>query len=284
MKNLKMSSLDKIDIVIIQKKISNDSVINLQEFLILIKKIKVVRQTIVVLHELSFLNYFCIEKNLINRKLSIKTNSRIINEIKKLCIEKNIFLVFPFYERTTKNYYNTAIVISPIGKIIGKYHKKYLPNELCYHEKYYFSESSKPSFVIDIGICKIGIMICWDQWHSEPYSQLNKLGADLILCPTAIGKTYIDKKLISLPNEKLKWKMVIQANSLMNNIPVVVVNRIGNESKKNRHIDFWGSSFITNADGDIITEALDKAKVIKSTIDLSYRRQAIQKWLFNKSP
>jgi len=284
MKNLKVSSLDKIDIVIIQKKISNDSVINLQEFLILIKKIKVVRQTIVVLHELSFLNYFCIEKNLINRKLSIKTNSRIINEIKKLCIEKNIFLVFPFYERTTKNYYNTAIVISPIGKIIGKYHKKYLPNELCYHEKYYFSESSKPSFVIDIGICKIGIMICWDQWHSEPYSQLNKLGADLILCPTAIGKTYIDKKLISLPNEKLKWKMVIQANSLMNNIPVVVVNRIGNESKKNRHIDFWGSSFITNADGDIITEALDKAKVIKSTIDLSYRRQAIQKWLFNKSP
>ncbi len=284
MKNLKVSSLDKIDIVIIQKKISNDSVINLQEFLILIKKIKVVRQTIVVLHELSFLNYFCIEKNLINRKLSIKTNSRIINEIKKLCIEKNIFLVFPFYERTTKNYYNTAIVISPIGKIIGKYHKKYLPNELCYHEKYYFSESSKPSFVIDIGICKIGIMICWDQWHSEPYSQLNKLGADLILCPTAIGKTYIDKKLISLPNEKLKWKMVIQANSLMNNIPVVVVNRIGNESKKNRHINFWGSSFITNADGDIITEALDKARVIKSTIDLSYRRQAIQKWLFKKSP
>ena len=282
MKNLKMSSLDKIDIVVIQKKISNDSVINLREFLILIKKIKVVRQTIVVLHELSFLNYFCIEKNLINRKLSIKTNSRIINEMKKLCIEKNIFLVFPFYERTTKNYYNTAIVISPVGKIIGKYHKKYLPNELCYHEKYYFSESSKPSFVIDIGICKIGIMICWDQWHSEPYSQLNKLGADLILCPTAIGKTYIDKKLISLPDEKLKWKMVIQANSLMNNIPVVVANRVGSEGKKNRHINFWGSSFITNADGDIIAEALDKAKVIKCTIDLSYRRKAIQKWLFKK--
>ncbi|MFL2559614.1 MAG: nitrilase-related carbon-nitrogen hydrolase [Gammaproteobacteria bacterium] len=284
MKNSKTSSLNKIDIVIIQKKINNDSIINLQEFSILIKKIKVVRQTIVVLHELSFLNYFCIEKDLNNKKLSIKINSPIINEMKKLCIEKNIFLVFPFYERTVKNYYNTAIVISPVGKIIGKYHKKYLPNEPCYHEKYYFSESSKPNFVIDIGVCKIGIMICWDQWHSEPYSQLNKLGADLILCPTSIGKTYINKKLISLPNEKLKWKMVIQANSLMNNIPVVVANRIGSESKKNRRINFWGSSFVTNADGDIITEALDKAKVIKSTIDLNYRRRAIQKWLFKKSP
>ena len=284
MKNSKTSSLNKIDIVIIQKKINNDSIINLQEFSILIKKIKVVRQTIVVLHELSFLNYFCIEKDLNNKKLSIKINSPIINEMKKLCIEKNIFLVFPFYERTIKNYYNTAIVISPVGKIIGKYHKKYLPNEPCYHEKYYFSESSKPNFVIDIGVCKIGIMICWDQWHSEPYSQLNKLGADLILCPTSIGKTYINKKLISLPNEKLKWKMVIQANSLMNNIPVVVANRIGSESKKNRRINFWGSSFVTNADGDIITEALDKAKVIKSTIDLNYRRRAIQKWLFKKSP
>ncbi|MBC8299297.1 MAG: hypothetical protein H8E55_26380 [Pelagibacterales bacterium] len=284
MKNSKTSSLNKIDIVIIQKKINNDSIINLQEFSILIKKIKVVRQTIVVLHELSFLNYFCIEKDLNNKKLSIKINSPIINEMKKLCIEKNIFLVFPFYERTVKNYYNTAIVISPVGKIIGKYHKKYLPNEPCYHEKYYFSESSKPNFVIDIGVCKIGIMICWDQWHSEPYSQLNKLGADLILCPTSIGKTYINKKLISLPNEKLKWKMVIQANSLMNNIPVVVANRIGSESKKNRRINFWGSSFVTNADGDIITEALDKAKVIKSTIDLNYRRRATQKWLFKKSP
>ena len=284
MKNSKTSSLNKIDIVIIQKKINNDSIINLQEFSILIKKIKVVRQTIVVLHELSFLNYFCIEKDLNNKKLSIKINSPIINEMKKLCIEKNIFLVFPFYERTIKNYYNTAIVISPVGKIIGKYHKKYLPNEPCYHEKYYFSESSKPNFVIDIGVCKIGIMICWDQWHSEPYSQLNKLGADLILCPTSIGKTYINKKLISLPNEKLKWKMVIQANSLMNNIPVVVANRIGSESKKNRRINFWGSSFVTNADGDIITEALDKAKVIKSTIDLNYRRRATQKWLFKKSP
>ena len=200
------------------------------------------------------------------------------------CKNHKQFLVFPFYERTVKNYYNTAIVISPVGKIIGKYHKKYLPNEPCYHEKYYFSESSKPNFVIDIGVCKIGIMICWDQWHSEPYSQLNKLGADLILCPTSIGKTYINKKLISLPNEKLKWKMVIQANSLMNNIPVVVANRIGSESKKNRRINFWGSSFVTNADGDIITEALDKAKVIKSTIDLNYRRRAIQKWLFKKSP
>ena len=284
MKNSKTSSLNKIDIVIIQKKTNNDSIINLQEFSILIKKIKVVRQTIVVLHELSFLNYFCIEKDLNNKKLSIKINSPIINEMKKLCIEKNIFLVFPFYERTVKNYYNTAIVISPVGKIIGKYHKKYLPDEPCYHEKYYFSESSKPNFVIDIGVCKIGIMICWDQWHSEPYSQLNKLGADLILCPTSIGKTYINKKLISLPNEKLKWKMVIQANSLMNNIPVVVANRIGSESKKNRRINFWGSSFVTNADGDIITEALDKAKVIKSTIDLNYRRRAIQKWLFKKSP
>ena len=284
MKNSKTSSLNKIDIVIIQKKINNDSIINLQEFSILIKKIKVVRQTIVVLHELSFLNYFCIEEDLNNKKLSIKINSPIINEMKKLCIEKNIFLVFPFYERTIKNYYNTAIVISPVGKIIGKYHKKYLPNEPCYHEKYYFSESSKPNFVIDIGVCKIGIMICWDQWHSEPYSQLNKLGADLILCPTSIGKTYINKKLISLPNEKLKWKMVIQANSLMNNIPVVVANRIGSESKKNRRINFWGSSFVTNANGDIITEALDKTKVIKSTIDLNYRRRAIQKWLFKKSP
>ena len=51
MEKLKMSSLNKIDIVIIQKKISHNSDVNLQEFSILIKRIKVSRQNIVVLHE-----------------------------------------------------------------------------------------------------------------------------------------------------------------------------------------------------------------------------------------
>jgi len=58
MEKLKMSSLNKIDIVIIQKKISHNSDVNLQEFSILIKRIKVYRKTIVFLHKLYFLNYF----------------------------------------------------------------------------------------------------------------------------------------------------------------------------------------------------------------------------------
>ena len=64
--------------------------------------------------------------------------------------------------------------------------------------------------------------------------------ADLIVFPTSIGTAYQKNKIISLKNEKKMWRMVMQANSLMYNIPIVVVNRIGVESSINRKIRFWG--------------------------------------------
>ena len=49
----------------------------------------------------------------------------------------------------------------------------------------------------------------------------------MIICPTAIGTCVSKLKKIQIANEKSKWENVIEANSLMNNIPVVVANRIG---------------------------------------------------------
>ena len=47
----------------------------------------------------------------------------------------------------------------------------------------------------------------------------------------------------------------MQANSLMYNIPIVAVNRIGVESSTSRKIRFWGSSFVTNHSGQIIQDS-----------------------------
>ena len=99
-------------------------------------------------------------------------------------------------------------------------------------------------------------MLCWDQWYSDSYAKLRKLGAEIILCPSSIGNTYVNNNKITLPDEKKMWFNVIQSNSLMNNIPVVIANRIGKEMNGKRLISFWGSSFITNADGAIIVKSL----------------------------
>ena len=76
------------------------------------------------------------------------------------------------------------------------------------------------------------------------------------------------------------WKTVIQANSLMNNIPIVVINRIGVEKDSTRKIHFWGNSFITNADGYIVKEAKGSSEVLRHTFDIIDRQKSIKKWNF----
>jgi N-carbamoylputrescine amidase len=162
-----------------------------------------------------------------------------------------------------KKYFNTALIINPKGNIIKKYHKKNIPSEICYEESYYFDKSNNGYQFFSVGVFKIGILICWDQWHSNAYLELKKKDVNLIICPTAIGTCVHKSKKIQITNEKKKWINVIEANSLMNNIPVVVANRIGTEQQKDSSIKFWGSSFITDAHGTSLKRCKLKQDIIK---------------------
>ena len=271
----------KIDIVILEYSVSDDINKNLTDLMKNISDIKVAKNTtIVVSHELSYLKYFPITKNIGNKKNAINMSSKIIKNILDLCLKKNIFFLFSFFEKNKDKFYNTSVLISSNGVILGKYRKKNVPDEICYEEKYYFNKSKNRHPVINIGECKIGLMTCWDQWHSESYQQMNKLGADIILCPTSIGHAYHKGKRISLSKEKEKWISVIASNSLMINTPIVIANRSGNEKDKDSMINFWGSSFVTNADGDIIFMSKNKKSTNHITIDLIQKNISKKSWSF----
>ena len=271
----------KIDIVILQYSVSNNINKNLIDMMKNINDIEVTESTtIVVSHELSYLKYFPITKNSDKKNNAINMSSKIIKDISNLCLKKNIFFLFSFFEKSKDKFYNSSVLISPNGAILGKYRKRNIPNEICYEEKYYFNKSKNRHPVINIGECKIGLMTCWDQWHSESYQQMNKLGADIILCPTSIGSAYQKGKSISLSKEKEKWVNVITANSLMINTPIVLANRSGNEQDKDSMINFWGSSFVTNADGDIIFMNKIKESTDHIIINLVQKNISKKLWSF----
>ena len=270
-----------IDIVIVQMKIGLDHQKNLQHLIKKLNTVKTKRATVVVLHELSYLNYFPITKTR-SSHLAISVNSQIIDKFKTVCKSKGFYLLLPFYEKSQLKYYNTVIMISPNGSIIGKYRKINLPNEHCYREKFHFDQSETGVKIFKINGYNIGAMICWDQWHSRNYNKLSEKNVDLILCPTSIGYASHNDYAFTLENEKKKWINVITSNSLMINTPIVIANRIGVEKENKTKIRFWGSSFITNADGDIV-HALKNTEIVSSfTLNLDERKQAIKRWNFAK--
>jgi N-carbamoylputrescine amidase len=236
---------------------------NISKIELLLKKNNVKENTLVVCPELSLQRYVCITKSKKNISNAISLDSNEIFLIKNIAIKYKVFLCITIFEKLKKKYFNTALIVDPKGNIIKKYHKKNIPSEICYEESYYFDKSNNEYQYFSIGAFKIGILICWDQWYSSAYLELKKKDVNLIICPTAIGTCFHKNKKIQITNEKKKWISVIEANSLMNNIPVVVANRIGTEQQKDSSIKFWGSSFITDAHGTSLKRCKLKQDIIK---------------------
>ena len=258
-----LSKHEYINLILLQYQPLDNVSDNISKIELLLKKNNVKENTLVVCPELSLQRYVCIIKTKKNISNAISLDSKEISLIKNIAIKYRIFLCITIFEKLKKKYFNTALIINPEGNIIKKYHKKNIPSEICYEESYYFNKSNNGYQFFSIGVFKIGILICWDQWHSSAYLELKKKDVNLIICPTAIGTCFHKNEKIQIANEKKKWINVIEANSLMNNIPVVVANRIGTEQQKDSSIKFWGSSFITDAHGTSLKRCKLKQDIIK---------------------
>ena len=258
-----LSKHEYINLILLQYQPLDNVSDNISKIELLLKKNNVKENTLVVCPELSLQRYVCITKTKKNISNAISLDSEEISLIKNIAIKYRIFLCITIFEKLKKKYFNTALIINPEGNIIKKYHKKNIPSEICYEESYYFDKSNNGYQFFSVGVFKIGILICWDQWHSSAYLELKKKDVNLIICPTAIGTCFYKNEKIQIANEKKKWINVIEANSLMNNIPIVVANRIGTEQQKDSSIKFWGSSFITDAHGTSLKRCKLKQDIIK---------------------
>ena len=66
----------------------------------------------------------------------------------------------------------------------------------------------------------------------------------------------------------------------MINTPMIVANRIGNEREVNQTIRFWGNSFITDSNGDIMKKCQSRQSVVGHKIDLRDQNTAKRSWDF----
>jgi predicted amidohydrolase len=95
-----------------------------------------------------------------------------------LAKELKIHLIAGITEADGNDRFNTALIIGPDGKLIGKYHKQHLEHEL---------DRNKPgneSSVFPTEYGKVGVMICADRRHADAVKSFCARGADFLICPS----------------------------------------------------------------------------------------------------
>ena len=124
------------------------------------------------------------------------------------------------------------------------------------------------------------VLVCWDQWYPEAARLMALRGADLLIYPTAIGWERSDR-----PEEQSRqldaWRTVQRGHAVANGLPVVTVNRVGHEidpSGQTAGIQFWGNSFASGPQGEILTELPTDAEAIRViSVDLQ-RSEHVRRW------
>jgi predicted amidohydrolase len=104
--------------------------------------------------------------------------SEVLDSMKVFARANNINIIFQVVEQEGDKYYNTAVVLDRGGTYVGKYRKVNLPPE----ESALTPGDEYQIFDLDFG--KVGILICWDGWFTEPSKILVEKGAELIIIPT----------------------------------------------------------------------------------------------------
>ena len=271
----------KTTIGLIQIKVSNNPITNIENSIKKIKEAAKKNAKIICLPELFLSPYFCQTENHSKFKLAEKIPGPITNTYCKLAKELSVILMISLFEKKlTRFYHNTSIVINEKGKIISKYRKMHIPDDPGYYEKFYFSPGDLGFKSTKTIYGKIGSLICWDQWFPEAARLTALKGAEILFYPTAIGWHPKEKKKFG-KSQLNAWITMQRSHAIANGVYVAAINRIGFEKIKNRKIQFWGNSIIIDPYGNVLRQShFNREETIICDIDFKKIEDARQHWPF----
>ena len=179
--------------------------------------------------------------------------------------QHNITLVGSIFEVDGNDYWDTATIHTPDGKLSHFTRKVHIPSGDGYHETDFFN--GYDDFPVhDIGAAKMAAPTCYDQWFPELARIYALNGAELIYYPTAIGSEPTAPDFDS----KDAWQTVMRGHAVANGVFIAACNRVGMENG----VTFYGSSFVCDPLGNILIAASrDKDEVIHIELDPKIREQ-----------
>jgi len=178
-----------------------------------------------------------------------------ITFLKSYARKYNMVIVSPILERDEDQgdiIWNTAVVISNTGNVIGKHRKNHIPRVGDFNESTYYYEGNTGHPVFETQFGKIAINICYGRHHPQNWMMFGLNGAEIVFNPSAeIGGSLSDKM----------WFIEGRNAAVANSYFTVTINRVGTEvfgheftsaDGKPAHKDmgpFYGSAYLAAPDG-----------------------------------
>ncbi len=262
--------------------LTNDPKRNLDYNLELFEKAVLNHPDYVVFPELGVTPFFCIGlKDKSFFALAEKADGPTIEVFSKKAREYGTTIVLPFFERgdIEGEYFDSAIVIDqngnpvigvlPDGREVKTVRKNYISDyrwgpDQVNDEKYYFRTGvGHPTF--KTSKAKIGVLICYERWYPEAWRVLSLKGAEIIIIANA-SAGFVSENAICL----------LKANSAMNAVFCVCVNKSGLESIKNTSASYYGLSAIIDPKGNVLSQAKpgDESIILTANLDLEKVHEA----------
>ncbi len=265
----------KVKVAGIQMNMVSDIKENIKLATSLVEKAAKEGANIILLPELFSGLYFCQIEDYNHFKLAEPyKDNKMLKHFSDLAKKLGVVLPISFFEVDRNCFYNSIVVFDADGSDLGLYRKTHIPTGECYEEKFYFTPGDTGFKVYKTKFGTIGVGICWDQWFCETARILTLKGAEILLFPTAIGSEPVLDK-----DSKTHWQNTMCGHAACNIVPLLASNRVGVESYKDSSMKFYGSSFIANEEGSIIT-SLDREEVgiVSAEFDLAKIREKRYSW------
>ena len=269
--------METMKIGIIQQHNSADREDNKRRLAEKIRKVAQQGAELVVLQELHNGLYFCQEENVDTFDQAEPIPGPSTEFYGALAKELGVVIVTSLFERrATGLYHNTAVVLEKDGTIAGKYRKMHIPDDPGYYEKFYFTPGDLGFEPIQTSVGRLGVLVCWDQWYPEAARLMALAGAELLIYPTAIGYDPNDTPE-EQQRQRMAWQTVQRGHAVANGLPVVTVNRVGDEDG----VPFWGTSFVAGPQGELLFEApTDEETEAVVEVDMQRSEQVRRWWPF----
>jgi len=185
-----------------------------------------------------------------SRELAETVPGPSVEHFAALAAELHVYIVWGLHERREGKFYNSAVLLSPTGNVLGTYSKVHINK---YEQHMGWTNGDRflvwPCRVRDIEF-NLGIMICFDREVPEAARCLTVLGADVIVVPQATSCT------CDLPIHREQ----LRVRAYENEVYLAMANWAGPV--------FKGYSMIIEPGGEVMQLGSEREEILADVLDM----------------